>query len=79
MNDEDIPFGFSFEDNSRFAAGHLSKLKIDPMKGNIPPKSKYESLVHSFNFDCTETCLFILSRKSFNPSCTVSLVVPATA
>ena len=40
LNDEEIPLSFYFEENSRFAAGHIASLSVEPMKGTVPPKSK---------------------------------------
>ncbi|XP_069113582.1 hydrocephalus-inducing protein homolog isoform X2 [Argopecten irradians] len=40
INQEDQPFSFSFEEDSCHSAGYSDHLRVEPMSGNIPAKSR---------------------------------------
>lgn len=40
MNNEEEPFHFAFEEDSCHSAGYSAHLKVHPMNGVLPPKSR---------------------------------------
>ena len=41
INNESTPFGFHFVEDSCHSEGYASHLVVEPMSGQIPPKSRY--------------------------------------
>ena len=41
LNEEDIPFSFSFRESSCHTDGYASSLSVEPTSGTVPPKSRY--------------------------------------
>ena len=46
VNEENIPFTFSFSESSCHTEGYASSLTVEPMSGTIPPKARYGILFH---------------------------------
>jgi len=41
INEEDVPFTFSFKEESLHTDGYASSLAVQPVSGTIDPKSRY--------------------------------------
>ena len=41
VNEENIPFTFSFSESSCHTEGYASTLTVEPMSGTIQPKARY--------------------------------------
>lgn len=41
VNTEETDYSFSFVEQSLHSEGHTGQLKVEPMSGSIPPKSRY--------------------------------------
>lgn len=41
INEEDVPFSFSFKEESLHTDGYASCLAVQPVSGTIQPKSRY--------------------------------------
>ena len=46
VNEENIPFTFSFSESSCHTEGYASSLTVEPMSGTIQPKARYGTLSH---------------------------------
>lgn len=53
LNEEDIPFSFSFRESSCHTDGYASSLSVEPMAGTVPPKSRYHRVLVDF-FSCVD-------------------------
>lgn len=48
VNEENIPFTFSFSESSCHTEGYASSLTVEPMSGTVQPKARYGTLSHLF-------------------------------
>ncbi|XP_064641495.1 hydrocephalus-inducing protein-like isoform X2 [Lineus longissimus] len=85
MNNEDLPFHFSFLESSCYSAGHAAHLQVEPMSGIVPPKSMFPVNLYfiprtdkevNFNLICNvkrKTLPLTLNVKAegYTMSCTV--------
>ena len=51
VNEENIPFTFSFSESSCHTEGYASSLSVEPMSGTVLPKARYEMSSHLNELD----------------------------
>lgn len=56
VNEENIPFTFSFSESSCHTEGYASSLSVEPMSGTVQPKSRYVNIF-----------FFLMYETSFSP------------
>lgn len=63
VNEENIPFTFSFSESSCHTEGYASSLTVEPMSGTVQPKARYGTLSH----------LFITNKQTTYTDCMVNV------